>query len=309
MPNNTHATLPSGAEMPLAGFGTYMMRGEECVNAVHCAIKVGYRLIDTARIYRNEKEIGQAMKQCPEVHREELFLTSKIAPTEQGEEEAYAAIQASIADLCVTYLDLVLIHWPGKSKTPVESEKNVAARRASWRGLIKAKKEGLVRDIGVSNFMESHLEDPCFYGPDSETPAVNQFECHPLLTHTELREYCKRRGIHVQAYSSLAQCDARLMEHPALHFVCADLGGGGDGGGGDDDLTSSTLTTPHSVLLKWALLQDIAVIPRSRKPENIEANWQAMTTDDDGTLSDEHFELLSGVDEGIRVCWDPSTVR
>ena len=89
-------------------------------------------------------------------------------------------------------------------------------------------------------------------------------------------------------------------------------GGDGDGGGdggGDDDLTSSTLTTPHSVLLKWALLQDIAVIPRSRKPENIEANWQAMTTDDDGTLSDEHFELLSGVDEGIRVCWDPSTVR
>ena len=266
--------------MPLMGFGTFQLKGQECRTAVACALETGYRLIDTARIYRNEREVGEALK-LSNVPRDEVFITSKVAPTEQGEEEAYKAIRTSLIELDINYIDLVLIHWPGKSKTPVHSEENIDARRASWRALIRAKKEGLVKHIGVSNFLSKHLEDPTFYGgpadnipasvlekleggeiPPEEwrcTPAVNQIECHPLLSRTELRHYCSERGIRIQAYSSLGQCDSRLMDSPALAQVCEEVEG-----------------SKCAVLLSWALQQGIAVIPRSRSPKNIRANYDAI---------------------------------
>lgn len=309
--------LSSGAQMPLCGFGSFQIKGEECTAAVTCALESGYRLIDTARIYRNEKEVGQALKRMEQegVVREEVFITSKVAPTEQGEEEAYTAICTSLSELGLEYIDLVLIHWPGKSKTPVQSEKNRQARRASWRALIRAKREGLVRDIGVSNFLRRHLEDPCFYGgPEDQipsqvleaggggdvpaeewrcSPAVNQFECHPLLSQIELREYCKRRGIQVQAYSSLGQCDPRLMDSPVLEQVCAEVG-----------------ASKHAVLLAWGLQQGIAVIPRSRSPANIRANFEAMQggLGEKPLLSMKHMDMLSAINEDTHICWDSNKV-
>jgi diketogulonate reductase-like aldo/keto reductase len=304
--------MTEGMPMPQIGFGSFQIKGEECIEAVACALSAGYRLIDTARIYRNEKEVGSALKtmqQSGGIAREEVFITSKVPPTEHGEEEAYAAICTSLADLDVEYIDLVLIHWPGKSKTPVQSEKNAEARRASWRALIRAKREGLVRDIGVSNFLRKHLEDPYFYGgPEDQipgeileaggeipsedwrcTPAVNQFECHPLLSRVKLREYCKRRGIQVQAYSSLAQCDPRMMESPVLERV-----------------RSEVSATKHAVLLAWALQQGIAVIPRSRSPENIRANWAAMQGQP--LLQEKHMLMLSGMNQDLHICWDSDKV-
>ena len=300
-------------QLPLIGFGTYQLKGDDCVAAVCCALRVGYRLIDTARVYRNEKEVGVALKMMNEIPREEVFLTSKVAPTEQGEEAAYLAVRASLSDLDVEYIDLVLIHWPGKSKTPLRSKNNIEARQASWRALIRAKREGLVRDIGVSNFTQKHLEDPTFYGgpvdqiptslldkicdiPPEEwrcTPAVNQFEHHPLLSRIELRNYCSKRGIKVQAYSSLGQCDPRLMDSPALVQVCTEV-----------------CASKYAVLLSWALQQGIAVIPRSRNPNNIRANFEAMSMalKEPSLLKEEHMQALAGMDEDLHFCWNSNEV-
>jgi len=169
-------TLSSGAVMPMCGLGTFKSKGEDCTAACVAALQAGYRLIDTARVYRNEAAVGAALRQVQDegqgLPREEVFLTTKIPPTEQGEEAAYAAVLSSLQQLDVKYIDLVLLHWPGKAKTPLNSPLNQQARRGSWAALIRARREGLVRDIGVSNFTQAHLEDVCFQSPQVRAVAV-----------------------------------------------------------------------------------------------------------------------------------------
>ena len=153
----------------MCGLGTFKSKGEDCTAACVAALQAGYRLIDTARVYRNEAAVGAALRLAQDegqgLPREEVFLTTKIPPTEQGEEAAYAAVLSSLQQLDVKYIDLVLLHWPGKAKTPLNSPLNQQARRGSWAALIRARREGLVRDIGVSNFTQAHLEDVCFQSP------------------------------------------------------------------------------------------------------------------------------------------------
>ena len=152
----------------MCGLGTFKSKGEDCTAACVAALQAGYRLIDTARVYRNEAAVGAALRLAQEgqgLPREEVFLTTKIPPTEQGEEAAYAAVLSSLQQLDVKYIDLVLLHWPGKAKTPLNSPLNQQARRGSWAALIRARREGLVRDIGVSNFTQAHLEDGGFQSP------------------------------------------------------------------------------------------------------------------------------------------------
>ena len=291
----------SSFSLPLAGFGTFQLKGQDCIDSVKIALESGYRLVDTARVYRNEKEVGQGLV-ASGVSREEVFITSKIAPTEQGEESAYKCVVSSLENLGVSYIDLMLIHWPGKSKTPVASEANIEARRASWRGLIRARKEGLVRNIGVSNFLIKHLEDPCFSiggGDDCCVPALNQFEFHPALARRELVEFCASKGIAVQAYSSLGQGDPRLLEHPLVLQVLEEVRG-----------KVNPRATPQGVLLEWALRQGVGVIPRSRTRENIETNFTTMMAvlEKGGSLSAEHMRLLEGADCGMHFCWDSEKV-
>ena len=291
--------MTTNLELPLAGFGTFQLKGEECVKAVTVALNCGYRLIDTARVYKNEKEVGEALIKSG-IDRDEVFITSKIAPTEQGEEKAYKCVLSSLENLGTSYIDLMLIHWPGKSKTPVSSEMNAEARRASWKGLIRAKKEGLVKHIGVSNFLIRHLEDDCFTSAEGGQevscckPAVNQFEFHPALSRRELVEYCTSRGIAVQAYSSLGQCNPSLLEHPLLIQVMEEV----------------PSATAQGVLLAWALQQGIGVIPRSKTPGNIQANFVAMQAalTEEGVLTSQHMQLLSGIESGTHFCWDSDKV-
>ncbi len=152
-------------DIPLVGLGTYQLKGDECVETVINALRLGYRLIDTARCYKNECHIGTAIKQSG-IPRRDIFITSKITPAEHGEESAYERVVDTLANLQISYLDLMLIHWPGASKRLPSSTENQELRRSSWRGLIRAKHEGLVKFIGVSNFMISHLDDfvHFFYG-------------------------------------------------------------------------------------------------------------------------------------------------
>ena len=141
---------PGSKPLPVIGFGTFGLKGDECRKAVSIALRVGYRLIDTASVYRNEEEVGIAVRES-RVKRNDIFITSKISPGEQGEDLAYEAIQRSLSKLGLEYIDLMLIHWPGAKKVPPQSEKNRILRVGSWAALVRAQAEGLVIHIGVSN--------------------------------------------------------------------------------------------------------------------------------------------------------------
>eukprot|EP00605_Chrysophyceae_sp_TOSAG23-4_P000664 GSChrysophyteH1.ASY1.ANO1.746.1 assembled CDS len=301
--------LDSGATLPLIGFGTYKLKGEQCYEAVLAALGSGYRLVDTARVYRNEVEVGRALKDS-EICRESIFLTSKVPPTEQGEDAAYDAIQDSLVKLGVSYIDLMLIHWPGKSKTPLESSANADARRGSWRALIRAKREGLVRDIGVSNFSISHLDDPCFKaaptGPPTicSLPALNQIECHPLCQQKEIRSYCAQSGIAVQAYSSLCCGNVDVLNGTMLKsaFNAANLS------------TNGFISSPQQLLLTWALQQGLAVIPKASNAERIANNYSFMiealkriraTT---ALLTPDIMALLD-LEKDVHLCWFGEKVK
>lgn len=165
------------SSLPMVGLGTFQLKGEQCVIVVERALKMGYRLIDTARCYKNEKEVGLAIINSG-IPRNELFITSKIAPTEQGE-NSYDCVENTLKTLGVEYVDLMLIHWPGANKRHPSSEDNKVLRRATWRGLMRSKANGLVRYIGVSNFTVEHLQDfidICGY----EKPVLNQVSLQSL---------------------------------------------------------------------------------------------------------------------------------
>lgn len=153
---NPKKKLESGNEIPYVGYGTYQLRGEECYKGVRWALEAGYTHIDTASIYKNEEVIGKVLQEI-KVDRSKVFITSKIAPGEQGYKEARQACESILKRLEIGYLDLLIIHWPGVSKYDVNSPKNRECRHESWRALVELKKEGKVRDVGVSNFLKHHL--------------------------------------------------------------------------------------------------------------------------------------------------------
>jgi len=168
--------------LPSVVVGTFQLKGEVVKEVIRHALAQGARAIDTASVYRNEAEIGLAIRDSG-VLREHVFITSKLGPSEQGYEGASQAIRASLERLQTTYLDLYLIHWPGVSKTPATSSKNSEERLGSWRALEEAQQRGLARHIGVSNFEISHLEE--LQAHARVLPAVNQVEFHPgIKIHT-----------------------------------------------------------------------------------------------------------------------------
>jgi diketogulonate reductase-like aldo/keto reductase len=292
--------LSSGDGMPLFGLGTYQMKGDVCTECVKTALKSGYRLIDTAVVYRNESDVGlgikEALQEIQSLRREDIFVTTKIPPTKQGEEKAYSVICESLKKLGLDYIDLVLIHWPGVSKTPLDSLSNRILRQGSWSALQRLKDEGLVRNIGVSNFNIDHLEHL-----DGPAPAVNQVECHPFLPQKELHEYCTSRNILLQAYSSLGRGADDLWTHPTVLEIASRRG-----------------LSVSNVLLLWALQRGISVIPKTSKPERILSNaavqqmltlaGEGETLQAIGPLSSDDMLKLMALNRNAHYCWDPSTV-
>jgi len=191
---NTKVKLNNGVEMPLLGLGTWEIReGESVVNAVRLAIGNGYRHIDTARIYGNEKGVGKGLKLSLEeqgINREDVFITTKLWIDAFKYEKALRAFDRSLTNLGLEYVDLYLLHWP-----------EPAYRLEAWKALESILKEGKVRSIGVSNFYQHHL-DELLSGADI-IPAVNQVEFTPYLYLKELKEYCIDKGITLEAYLSL----------------------------------------------------------------------------------------------------------
>ncbi|XP_078389116.1 glyoxal reductase [Cetorhinus maximus] len=278
--------LNNGVEMPLVGLGTFNVRGYEVVHqTLDSALGHGYRSFDTAGVYQNEADIGRALKELLPKHglsRQDIFVTSKLAPRDHGP-EAEAGCLRSLEALDCEYLDLYLIHWPGKQGWKSEDPRNPGCRQQSWEAMEGLYRHGKLRAIGVSNYTAGHLQE--LLTQCQVRPAVLQVEYHPRLAQSELLAFCSESGVHLQAFSSLGT--GRLVTEPKVKGLADSLG-----------------KTPAQVLLRWALQQGIGVIPKSTHPERIAQNARLF----DFRLAEEDMELLSGLHSDTRYCWDPRAV-
>lgn len=255
--------------MPWFGLGVFKVEnGIEATESVKAAIKNGYRSIDTAAIYKNEEGVGIGIKESG-VAREELFITSKVWNEDQGYETTLAAFEKSLERLQLDYLDLYLIHWPGKDKY-----------KDTWRALEKLYKDGKIRAIGVSNFQVHHLEELL---KDAEIkPMVNQVEFHPRLTQKELRDYCKAQGIQLEAWSPLMQ--GQLLDNEVLTHIA-----------------KKHNKSVAQVILRWDLQHEVVTIPKSIKEHRIIENADIF----DFELSQEDMDKIDALNKDERVGPNP----
>lgn len=272
--------------MPLLGLGTYKLVGAENVlQAVDAALAAGYRSFDSAAVYRNEAEVGKALKESLNkygLNREDVFITSKLGPKDQGAGAMEAAVH-SLTQLDLGYIDLYLIHWPGTQGLEETDQRNSGNRAASWAALEELHAQGKLKAIGVSNYTPAHMRE--LLQSCHVPPALLQVEFHPRLCQAELRTLCSEYAVCFQAYTSLGR--GELFTDPVVLEVAKNCS-----------------RTPAQVLLRWAVQQNIGVLPKSSSPERIRSNAAIF----DFTLCDEDMVKLSDLDCGQRFCWDPSHV-
>ena len=259
--------LNSGNLMPMYGLGV-SQADEATADAVMIAIANGYRMIDTAKAYGNEKEVGEGIRRSG-INRKEIFLTTKLSVPDMTAGRAREAFEQSLERLKMDYVDLYLLHWPVVEQ--IES---------SWKQLEDFYRQGLIRNIGVSNFQIHHLKDMVPYM--TITPAVNQIECHPLLVQAELRDFCEELGIINEAWSPLGR--AKIFEEPVLKSIAQ-----------HHDRTVA------QVVLRWHIEHGTIVIPKSTKRERIIENSQIF----DFSLTQEEVNKIDAMDKHQRFGSDP----
>ncbi len=264
--------LPGGEQIPQLGFGVFQIPPDETAEATTLAFGAGYRHIDTASAYRNEAGVGQAFR-ASGLDREDVFITTKCFNTDQGYEEAKHALRASLDRLDLAFVDLYLIHWP----LPAH-DKYVE----TWKALIEAQEQGLVRSIGVSNFQPAHLRR--LIDETGVTPAVNQVELHPRFQQAGLRREHEDLGIVTEAWSPLAQ--GAVLDDPAITEIAEAHG-----------------KTPGQVVIRWHLQIENVVIPKSVTPERIAENFNVF----DFHLSESEMAAIEALDAGERTGPDPDT--
>jgi 2,5-diketo-D-gluconate reductase A len=237
----TH-TLNDGSALPAIGFGTYPLKDDEAVSGIVSAIEAGYRLLDTAVNYGNEREVGEAVR-VSGLPREELLVASKIPGRDHAYDDAIASVHGSLERLGLDYIDLHLVHWPNPS---------VGKYAEAWRALVDLREQGLVRSIGVSNFTAAHLDR--LIAETGVTPAVNQIELHPYFPQVEMRAVNADRGIQTESWSPLGKRQAPFTE-PAVA-----------------DAAEAHGVTPGQVILRWQVQLGSIPIPKSATPERQRAN-------------------------------------
>jgi len=288
--------------MPLLGLGTWQSPKGQVYQAVLDAINAGYRHLDCAYIYQNEEEVGQAIAESITkgvVTREQLFVTSKCWLTFYSRERVEKSLRRTLTALGLEYLDLFLIHWPfglKDSDTELfpENEDGTIAQNTevdytdTWKGMEDVKQKGLVKAIGISNFIIPQIER--LLKVANIVPAVNQIELHPMLIQTELVDYCKSKGIVVTAYSLLGSTppanpdgSARpsLLESPVVNKIADKYG-----------------KKPAQVLIRYHVQRGVVAIPKSVTKERIEANGQVF----DFELTPEEITELESLNTGHRFC-------
>jgi diketogulonate reductase-like aldo/keto reductase len=229
--------LDGGGRMPLLGFGTWQIKGRDAVKATAAALEVGYRHLDTATVYRNETEVGRALHDSG-VARNDVFVTTKCPPNSAGKE--LDTLRRSLDALGTDYVDLWLIHWPAAAR----------ANLGIWRAFVAARESGLARDIGVSNFDVTTIDD--LESATGTAPAVNQIEWSPLLFDAAVLKEHRSRGVALEGYSALR---GGTLDHPTVMRVA-----------------DATRRTPAQVIIRWHLQHGVIVIPKSRNPERIRSN-------------------------------------
>ncbi|XP_059610849.1 uncharacterized oxidoreductase YtbE-like [Phlebotomus argentipes] len=283
--------LNSGHHIPLIGLGTYTITDASILhNSLDYALSSGYRLIDTATVYRNESQIGESLKVLlPKYNltRKDIFVTSKFIP-EAREEENYvlATVEASLSKLQLDYIDLYLIHWPAARGVSMHSPENAKYRDIAWKGLVSAQKKGLLRSIGVSNYLERHLSE-LLEKSHGIPPAVNQVEWHPHHHSAELLSFCQQHNIFLQAYSSLGGGTGSLTLDPVVQSVAQKLG-----------------QTGSQILLRWATQKDIGVIPKARSQHHVEENIAL-----DFSIPEDDMRILSSMSVREKYAWNPANIN
>ena len=263
----------NGVAIPQLGFGVWQVPDDEAERAVAVALSVGYRSIDTAKLYFNEEGVARAIRSSG-VARDELFVTTKLWNDEHDYDSTLRAFDASLQRLGLEVIDLYLIHWP----VP-EQDKYLEA----WRAMEKLYADGRVRAIGVSNFTLATLQR--LLGAADVVPAVNQIELHPQLAQRELRAFHAEHGIATEAWSPLGSGKG-LLELPELADIAAGYG-----------------KSPAQVVLRWHLQNGVIAIPKSVTPSRIAENFDVF----DFTLSDADVSAIDGLDAGRRLGPDPAT--
>jgi 2,5-diketo-D-gluconate reductase A len=265
--------LADGRSMPRIGLGTWPMNDEEARQAVAHGISLGYRLIDTAAAYGNEKGVGAGIAQAG-VSREELFVTTKLRGSHHGYDAALRGCEESLERLGLDYVDLYLIHWPMPGRDLYAE---------TWRAFVRLREQGLARSIGVSNFTPEHIER--VVAETGVRPVVNQVEMHPGFSQRELRAWHAEHDIVTESWSPLARA-GRLLDDPVVTGLAAAHG-----------------RTPAQVVLRWHTQLGAVPIPKSSDPERMRQNFEVF----DFSLSPDDMARMDSLDGSGRTGGDPDT--
>ncbi|MCX7521738.1 aldo/keto reductase [Microbacterium sp. STN6] len=267
-------TLNSGAEIPQLGFGVFRVDADEARRVVTDALEVGYRHIDTAAVYGNEQQVGEAIA-ASGVPRDELFITTKLWNDRQ--QSAEAAFDESLERLGLDYVDLYLIHWPApKRDTYVEA----------WRSLEKIAESGRARSIGVSNFEREHLQR--LFDETSIVPAVDQIELHPAFQQRDVTSFAREHGINIEAWGPLGQGKYNLLELPEVTSAAEAHG-----------------KTAAQVVIRWHLQSGNIIFPKSTHRERMAENFDVF----DFELSRAELDAITALERGGRVASSPADVN
>ena len=268
---NIYSTLKlnNGVDIPLIGLGTWRLKGKGAYNSVLHALEAGYRLIDTATAYENERKIGKAIRDS-NIPRDDIFITTKVWNSDQGYDKTLKAINSSLRNLNLSYIDLYLIHWPVSG-----------LRNETWKALEKIYKDGKAKSIGVSNFTISHLKE--LFETSSTIPVVNQVEFSPFLYQKELMEFCQSNKIVVEAYCPLTR--GNKLDDRALKAIGKKHG-----------------KTAAQILLRWGIQHKVIQIPKSGNKNHIMENIHIF----DFELDNNDMAQLDNLNEDFRNVDDPS---
>lgn len=264
-----YITLNNGNKIPTIGLGTYKNTNpREVTKAIKTAYDIGFRLIDTAVIYGNEELIGNSIKDL-NIDRKELFITSKVWNSEQGYDTTLKSFRNSLKKLQTDYLDMYLIHWPVATKF-----------NETWRAFEYLYEQGLVKNIGVSNFHINHLNE--LLKTANIIPVVNQIELHPFLVQEELQKFCKEKGIQIESWSPITK--GKVIENRELLKIAYSHG-----------------KTSVQITLRWHIQQGLIAIPKSVNPKHIEEFSEIF----DFELSNDEMKKISTLNKNLRVGPNP----